>query len=124
MQLWSLDDGVLTLNLHPGQARAWRSARRIIAVLAGTQSGKTSYLPWWLWREIGRKGAGDYLAVTGSYDLFKLKFLPTMREVFEHILRCGRYWASDRILELADPATGKFRANRADDPMWGRIILR
>lgn len=124
MQLWSLDGGTLTLNLHPGQAQAWRSQRRIIAVLAGTQSGKTSFLPFWLWREIGKRGAGDYLAVTGSYDLFKLKFLPTMREVFEHILRCGRYWASDRIIELADPATGQFRAQRADDPMWGRIILR
>lgn len=62
--------------------------------------------------------------MTGSYDLFKLKFLPTMRECFEHVLRCGRYWASDRIIELADPATGHFQAQRADDPMWGRIILR
>ena len=124
MQLWSLKDGTLTLNLHPGQARAWQSPARIIAILAGTQSGKTSYLPWWLWREIGRKGPGDYLAVTASYDLFKLKFLPVMREVFEHILRCGRYWSGERIIELADPATGQFRAQRADDPMWGRIILR
>lgn len=37
MNLWNLDtDGTLTLDLHPGQARAWQSRRRIIAVLAGT----------------------------------------------------------------------------------------
>lgn len=122
--LWSLNDGRLTLALHPGQARAWQSRKRIVAILAGTQGGKTSYLPWLLWREIRTVGAGDYLAVTASYDLFKLKFLPTLREVFEHTLRWGRYWAADRIIELSDPETGQFQAKRADDPMWARIILR
>lgn len=84
----------------------------------------TSYGPWWLWREIQSRGPGDYLAVTSTYDLFKLKMLPMLRDTFEHVLRCGRYWSGDRIMELADPATGKFLAGRADDPMWGRIILR
>ncbi len=125
MNLYTVDPtGRLTLDLHTGQARAWDSGQRFVVMLAGTQSGKTSFLPWLLWREIGRCGAGDYLAVTASYDLFKLKFLPTLREVFEHVLRCGRYWSGDRVIELADPATGQFLAKRADDPMWGRIILR
>jgi hypothetical protein len=124
MNLWAIEDGQLLLDLHAGQTRAWESTRRIIAILAGTQGGKTSFLPWWLWREMQRCGAGDYLAVTGTFDLFKLKFLPMMRECFEHVLGIGRYWASDRIIELADPLTGQFQARRADDPMWGRIILR
>jgi hypothetical protein len=122
--LWTVNDGQLTLNQHPGQARAWQSQKRIVAVLAGTQGGKTSWLPWWLMREIRWCGQGDYLAVTANYDLFKLKFLPTLREVFEHTLGWGRYWAADRIIELSDPATGRFQAKRADDPMWARIILR
>lgn len=122
--LWTINDGQLTLNLHPGQARAWQSQKRVVAILAGTQGGKTSFLPWLLWREIRQRGRGDYLAVTASYDLFKLKFLPTLREVFEHTLGWGRYWAADRIIELSDPATGQFQARRADDPMWARIILR
>lgn len=125
MPLWEIDaDARLTLNQHSGQLRAWDSPRRFVAILAGTQSGKTAFLPWWLWREIQTCGAGDYLAVTASYDLFKLKFLPALREVFEHTMRWGRYWSGDRIIELADPATGRFLARRADDPMWGRIILR
>jgi hypothetical protein len=124
MNLWRIDGTTLHLDLHPGQARAWQSLARIVAVLAGTQGGKTTFEPWWLWREIRTCGSGDYLAVTDSYDLFKLKFLPAMRECFEHVLGWGRYWASDRVIELADPQTGKFLAKRADDAMWARIILR
>lgn len=126
--LWTVDQDRLELNLHPGQSRAWSSRRRFVIVLAGTQGGKTSFLPWWLWREIqhtARSGElNDYIAVTATYDLFKLKLLPALRECFEHVLRIGRYWSADRIIELADPATGIFQAKRADDPMWGRIILR
>jgi hypothetical protein len=124
VSLWHLNNGHLRLRFHPGQARAWASDRRIVAIFAGTQGGKTSFEPWWLWREIGRCGAGDYLAVTATYDLFKLKLLPALLEVFEHLLGAGRYWAANRVIELADPATGRFRARHADDPMWGRIILR
>lgn len=130
MDLWTIDsDGALDLNFHAGQGRAWDCRKRFIAVLAGTQGGKTSYGPWWLWREIQECGAGDYLAVTSSYDLFKLKMLPALRECFEHVLRIGRYWSGDRILELCDlnpnsERRGEFYAKHADDRMWGRIILR
>ena len=111
------------IHPHAGQWRAWQSDKRFVVMLAGTQGGKTSFLPWWLAREIMRKGAGDYLAITTSYDLFKLKFLPEMRNVFEHTLRIGRWWAGNRIIELCDPE-GRFLAKHADDTMWGRIILR
>jgi hypothetical protein len=95
-----------------------------VFVLAGTQAGKTSWGPWWLWREIQRCGSGDYLAVTATFDLFKLKMLPEIRSVFEHTLKVGRYWAGAGVIEIRDPATGEFWAQRADDPMYGRIILR
>ena len=122
--IWRIDGEQLYLDLHPGQTRAWRSDRRFVFVLAGTQGGKTSFGPWWLWREITRCGAGDYIAATASYDLFKLKMLPELRTVFEHVLKIGRYWSGERIIELRDPTTGEFHAKRADDTMWGRIILR
>ncbi len=38
-------DDRLTLNLHEGQTRAWDSKARYVAVIAGTQSGKTSFWP-------------------------------------------------------------------------------
>lgn len=131
MNLYDVDKtGNLTLNLHRGQAQAWQSQRRFIAVLAGTQGGKTSYGPWWLYKEIygwdaqPGLGAGDYLAVTASYDLFKLKMLPELKAVFVDLLGMARYWAGDKVLELKNPETGEFEASRSDDPMWGRIILR
>jgi hypothetical protein len=49
--------------------------------------------------------------------------LPEMRTVFEQLLGVGRWWASNRVIELKHPERG-FLAKRADDPMWGRIILR
>lgn len=123
--LWTTNDkGQAILSPHLGQARAWRSTRRFVFIIAGTQSGKTSWGPWWLHREIEREGrAGDYLAVTASYDLFKLKMLPEIRTVFERLLHIGRWWAGDKIIELSHPTKG-FLAKRADDPMHGRIILR
>lgn len=123
-----LPDGGLSLNFHSGQWDAWDCTKRFIFVTAGTQGGKTSFGPHWLHREIYHpvigRGGGDHLAVTGSYDLFKLKMLPALRELFEGVTLDGRYWASDRIIELRNPHTGMFEAKRADGNMWGRIILR
>jgi len=110
--------------MHAGQLRAWDSQARFLFVLAGTQSGKTSWGPWWLYREINRLGAGDYLAVTATYDLFNLKMLPELLAVFTNTLKIGRYWPGLGVIELKDPKTGKFLAKRSSDSMWGRIILR
>lgn len=127
MNLWRIEDGKLRLSFHQGQAKAWSSNKRFVFVLAGTQGGKTSFLPWILWKYIQQTatpdGGNDYIAATASYDLFKLKFLPEMRSVFEYLMGIGRYWAAERVIELKDPIKG-FWAKRADDPMWGRIILR
>lgn len=84
----------------------------------------TSWGPWWLHREIMRRGGGDFLAVTGTYDLFKLKMLPEILHVFVDILKIGRYWSGDRVLEIRDPETGEFWADSRSDDMWGRVILR
>lgn len=110
--LWVLEGNKLRVELHPGQTRAYDSKRRSIFIIAGTQSGKTSFVPIWLDREIEQNGRGDYLAVTATYDLFKLKFFPEMERYF-----CGlwgwKYHASDRVIY------------RKEGPrMFTRIILR
>ena len=88
----------------------------------------TTYGPHWLFDEIYDPvkgcGRGDYLAVTATYDLFKLKMLPSILDVLEGIHDVGRYWSGMRVIELRNPDTGEFMAKRADDQMWGRIILR
>jgi hypothetical protein len=84
----------MRLNFHQGQWKAWESVKRFVVVLAGTQGGKTSFGPHWLYREIKKRGAGDYLVVTPTFQLLELKALPEFKKLFEHTLRLGRYTGS------------------------------
>lgn len=87
-------DGQLRLNLHKGQWQAWESQRRFVAVLAGTQSGKTSFGPLWLLREIEWRGPGDYIIATPTFPLLELKALPEFKRLFETYLGLGKYTGS------------------------------
>ena len=84
-------DGGMELHFHANQWRAWDSEKRFIAVLAGTQGGKTSFGPHWLYREICWRGAGDYMIITPTYPLLEKKALPEFRRIFEHTLKLGSY---------------------------------
>ena len=101
-ELVEVRGGKIRLNLHAGQTKAWDSAARFVFIIAGTQSGKTSFGPWLFYKWIQDHGAGDYLAVTATYDLFKLKMLPEMRRVFCELLGWGEYQASDRVIVSRD----------------------
>lgn len=120
------DAGTLAINLHEGQRRVWESHARFVFMVAGKQSGKTIIGPVWLFKQIQALGSGDYLAISATYDLFKLKLLPALLGLFEDELGIARYWAGDRVLELCDPETGEFgaRSGRDHGRMWARIILR
>lgn len=97
-ELVSIKGSTLRLNLHPGQTKAWDSERRFVFAIAGTQGGKTTFGPWWLHREIERCGPGDYLAVSATYDLFKLKMLPEMLRVFGTYIPGWEYHKTDRVI--------------------------
>ena len=86
--------GRMRLNFHAGQRRAWMSQKRFVCVLAGTQGGKTSFGPHWLYREITRRGPGDYMVVTPTFPLLEVKALPEFLRLFEQHLQLGRYVAS------------------------------
>lgn len=103
--LVGMQGGKAQLHLHAGQTKAWDSKRRFVFIVAGTQSGKTSFGPWLLWRETQTKGPGDYLAVTATYDLFKLKMLPEMQRVFCEMLTGWTWQASDRVIVSDDGKT-------------------
>lgn len=96
--LTEIQGSKLRLKLHPGQRQAWQSDALMTWIIAGTQSGKTSFGGWWLWREIERRGAGDYLAVTATYDLFKLKMLPELKNIFCRLVGGWKYLGGDRVL--------------------------
>ncbi len=103
--------GTMEVDLHPGQYRAWRSRRRFVLITAGTQSGKTSFGPLWLEREILEKGPGDYLIVTPDFPLLEVKLLPELRRLFEELKGYGRYYASPRRRFVFTP--------EGDRRMWG-----
>jgi hypothetical protein len=94
LSLATVDDGEMTLHLHRGQQRAWVSRKRFVCVIAGSQSGKTSFGPHWLLDEIRREGPGDYLVATPTFPLLEAKALPEFRRLFEHQLHLGIYKAS------------------------------
>ena len=138
-ELREIDElGRLVLNFHEGQLRALDSECRFVCMMGGSQVGKTSFGPHWMHLEIQRaldklteeqrrtEGVGDFLAVTSTYDLFNLKMLPEMLEVFVNILKIGKYWAGARVIELTENLEpgGRLWAENSTDRMFGRIILR
>lgn len=97
--LWTVTKGEIVADPHPGQQRAMLSRARFVAMLAGTQGGKTALGPLWLYQEIRDKGPGDYLAVTASFPLLKLKMLPEFLRFFD-TLGLGRWQASDKVYQF------------------------
>jgi hypothetical protein len=87
-------DGRMRLHFHSGQIRAYESKKRYVAVLAGYQSGKTSFGPHWLYREIKFRGPGDYIVATPTFPLLDVKALPEFRRIFEDYLMAGKYTGS------------------------------
>ena len=119
----------LIYNLHPGQMKVWDSTRRFVAMMAGTQVGKTSFGPPWLHREIQKTASSeddynDYIAVTANFKLYQRKMLPELMDYFVRTLGIGKFWAGAMLIELAENLQpGQFWAKNENDKMWGRIIL-
>jgi len=99
------EGNLVRLHLHDGQTAAWVSQARIVAMLGGTQLGKTCFGPHWLLREIERCGPGDYLAITATFPLLKLKMLPEFLYVFDTLYHLGTWREGDRVYTFRDGKT-------------------
>lgn len=103
----------LRRSFHEGQRRAYDSTKRFVLVLAGTQSGKTSFGPHWLLQEMQRKGAGDYLVATPTFPLLEVKLLPEFRKLFETQMQLGEYRQS--------PPPRRFTLSKyGEHALWGQ----
>jgi len=120
-QPYYVDSGTLVRRFHPGQWAATDSRARFVVVLAGTQGGKTSYGPFWLYDEVERCGPGDYLVVTPTYPLLKLKALPVFLNLFENLLNLGKYYKADKVFEF--DALGEIRTWGKEQEVSTRIIF-
>jgi hypothetical protein len=96
-----LPDGTLKFRFHKYQKQAMKRRERFILLLGGTQSGKTSFGPPWLEREIRLRGAGDYLAVGPTYTLMKKKMLPEFLRFFSDTMNLGEYHKTDKIFTVS-----------------------
>ncbi len=103
---------------HPGQIRAWNSTKRIVAICAGWQSGKTVIGPPWLIREIARRGpGGDHGVIAPNYPLLGNKALPELRA---RLAGYARYLKSDNVFEITEEGAQKLWGK----PGTARILLR
>lgn len=108
--------GELELSLHPGQERAWESAKRFVLVLAGRQSGKTSFGPYWLWEEIQRRGPGDYLVVAPTFALLRKKCLPEFLKLFARRLKLGEFNKSEWTFYFSPKGDKRTHGAAPDEP--------
>lgn len=116
-KLAEVTDGKMRLHLHPGQQRAWRSRKRFVCVIAGSQSGKTSFGPHWLLKEIRERGAGDYIVATPTFPLLESKALPEFRRLFEDQLALGTYKGSPtRRFEFSPEGEIRLWGKRQPEP--------
>lgn len=106
----------MKLTFHPGQSRAWKSEKRIVAIIAGHQSGKSVLGPHWMKREMERRGPGDYLVVGPTNPLLKKKVLPEFLKLFETQLALGEYRASDKIFYVSRAGQVRLHGAASDTP--------
>ncbi len=119
------DERLIDLYLHEGQRAVWDSEARFVFMMAGKQGGKTTLGPLVALREMQERGAGDYLAVSATFDLFKFKQLPALKQLFVHDLGIAKYRAGDRVLEMVNPYTGEFAPSASHpEKMWTRLTMR
>ena len=103
-------DGKLNVHLHTGQKKVLESDKRIIAMLCGSQSGKTVFSAYWMYKEILRwdeimqrgEGASDAVAwaVSPSHPLQREKLLPAFKNFFIDIMNIGEFRAADKVIEV------------------------
>lgn len=82
---------------HEGQIAGWGALAKEVAIIAGTQGGKTSWIPYWLRREIQRcaplvrmLGKGDFLFVGPTLTLLEAQALPAFESLFVFDSHLGR----------------------------------
>lgn len=108
---------VITRDLHPGQARAWKSDRRYVAVVAGTGGGKTWFGPIWLYREITAHPGEDFLVVAPTYGLLQRVTFPEFMRFMGHMMPgvLSQYRSMERTLYL--PTGSRVFFGSADRPV-------
>jgi len=105
-------DNKLVFNFHVGQSEAWRAEERIVAIVAGSQAGKTTFGPLWLQREMSRMGPGAYLVAAPTDPLLQVKLIPAFKELFVDHGQIGVFMGSPRPHFIVTP--------QGERRLWGK----
>lgn len=87
---------------HSGQLEAWGKEERVIGVISGTQGGKSVFGPWWLLREIQRRGPGDYAIVGHHKTVFEID--PAPADLVDLVKELGP--RINQLFQRMNPASG------------------
>lgn len=111
--------------LHERQRLAWLSLFRIVAVFAGWQAGKTEIGPWWLIREMQRRGAGDYGLLSPTERLLLTKALPLLLRALRTAIGADGFRKSKYSIVLNELGKARLFGPAGDAGSWGetKIIL-
>jgi len=112
---WMGSDGRVYFDLHEGQEKALESEARFIAIIAGTQSGKTESGPPWLYNEIAKRGPGDYIVASPTYPLLQKKALPAFIELFDTKLKLGRYFPGSKQFKFSKEGSRRIFGRYVDE---------
>lgn len=114
-RLLSAPDGVDALApqdwLHEAQVELWNASAKVIAFVAGTQSGKTIMAPWLTLRAIVHhfeNGApNEHLVASPTFRLMDKKLKPEYIRIICEKLKLGSYIAGDVAIKLSDEGVAR-----------------
>lgn len=100
--------------LHPGQQAIMDSSARFLFFIGGKGSGKSSFAPIWLERELRKRPLGKFIICADSYNRLEQGILPEFRRLMERSDLGGKWsehWKQNKHLyNLATGGTVFFRS--------------
>jgi hypothetical protein len=118
LQVTNLPDGRRSVDwfFSRGQRQAMESKKRIVAIFAGWQSGKSEIGPPWLLNEMLAKGPGDYLIASPTFPLMSKKVLPIFQRLFERMMNLGKFVGGKNIFTFSDEGCMRLWGHIPNDP--------
>lgn len=98
--------------LHKYQLKAWHSKKRFVFLVAGVQSGKTTFGAVWILNEAQQCGPGEYIIIAPSYKVLQQSTLTKFLEIVPG--GYGVYYKSESVYRTVDGRT--FFLRSADKP--------
>jgi len=109
---------------HEAQHALWVASSKVVAFVAGTQSGKTVCAPWLTLREIKRKfkngQPNEHLVASPTFKLMDKKLLPEYKRILCEKLSLGEYIAGDVCIKLSDEGIYRITGQK---PATGTSVL-